>query len=323
MRLRSFMEVKFNQFLLWCDFNLIKMIFISTIETMSHDHNHSGKNLRFAFWVNLIFAIFEFIGGWLVNSVAIMSDALHDFGDSISLGTAWYLDRKSTQKADKSFSFGYARHSLLGALINSIILISGSVYIVIEAIKRLVDPELSNASGMILFAMIGIIVNGVVAFRTSTGKSMNEKVVYWHIMEDVLGWAAVLIGGVVLYFYESPYIDPILSLLITAYILYGVIRRLIQTMHFFLQGVPKDIDLDQILDDIRSIPKVKNVHHTHVWSLDGERHVFTSHVKLERIDNFVQLRVVKETIKKLLAKKRFEHYTIDVELEEETCGIIE
>ncbi len=288
---------------------------------MSHDHNYSGKNLRFAFWMNLIFAIFEFIGGMVINSVAIMSDALHDFGDSISLGAAWYLDRKSKQKPDNIFSFGYARHSLLGALINSIVLISGSIYIVFEAINRLIDPELSNAPGMILFAIIGVVVNGVVAIRMSSGKSMNEKVVYWHIMEDVLGWAAVLIGGIILYFYESPYIDPILSIVITAYILYGVVRRLSQTMHFFLQGVPKEIDIEQIAEDILFISHVKNIHHTHVWSLDGERHVFTSHVKLERIDSFDQLKAVKESIKRLLRKHKFEHYTLDVELDGETCKL--
>ena len=288
---------------------------------MSHRHNHSGRNLRFAFWVNLFFALIELVGGFFVNSVAIMSDALHDFGDSISLGTAWYLEKKSTQKADKSFSFGYSRHSLLGALINSIILIAGSSFVLYESIHRIIKPEMSNASGMIIFALIGILVNGVVAYKMSKGESMNEKVVYWHIMEDVLGWFAVLIGGFVLYFYESPYIDPILSILITCYILYGVVKRLMETMHFFLQGVPDDIDLDVILAEIKSIPHVKNIHHTHVWSLDGQRHVFTSHVKLEKIDDFTELKSIKESIKKLLDEYQFTHYTIDVELDEESCDL--
>ncbi len=288
---------------------------------MAHQHNKSGKNLRFAFWVNLIFAIFEFVGGFFINSVAIMSDALHDFGDSISLGTAWYLDKKSNQKADRSFSFGYARLSLLGALINSLILLVGSAYIIYEGIYRLIYPELSDASGMIIFAIIGIIVNGVVAFRMSSGRSMNEKVVYWHILEDVLGWTAVLIGGVVLYFYQTPYIDPVLSLLITGYILWGVVKRLIETMHFFLQGVPKDIDLDQITAELRSIPLIDNVHHAHVWSLDGERHVFSIHAKLLKIDDLNDLRTIKEQIKQKLRDYDFEHFTIEIELDDESCSL--
>lgn len=288
---------------------------------MAHEHNRSGKNLRFAFWMNLVFALFELIGGFYVNSVAIISDALHDFGDSLSLGTAWYLEKKSKQKADASFSFGYARHSLLGAFINSVILIVGSAFILYEAVHRLINPELSDASGMILFAVIGVVVNGVVAYRMSTGDSMNEKVVYWHIMEDVLGWVAVLIGGTILYFYESPYIDPILSLLITTYILYGVVKRLIETMHFFLQGVPKDVDIDKIIEQIKKISSVKNVHHTHVWSLDGEQHVFTTHVKLERINSFEQLKDVKDSIKKKLEDNKFSHFTVEVELDEESCRL--
>lgn len=300
---------------------LFLLAYFSIIDGMSHQHNNSGKNLKFAFWVNLVFAIFEFVGGLFINSVAIMADALHDFGDSISLGLAWFLDKKSKQKADRSFSFGYVRHSLLGALVNSIILIAGSSYMIYEAIHRLIYPELSNASGMILFALIGVGVNGVVAYRMRRGKSMNEKVVYWHIMEDVLGWAAVLAGGIILYFYETPYIDPVLSLLITGYILWGVVRRFIQTMHFFLQGVPKDVNLKKIIDELSATEHVANVHHAHVWSLDGERHVFSTHVRLNKIDELNELRRIKEQIKDKLKSYEFEHFTVEIELEDESCSL--
>lgn len=295
--------------------------FIATIGWMSKQNNHSSNNLRFAFWTNLLFALLELVGGFYVNSVAIMSDALHDFGDSISLGTAWYLDKRSKHKADKSFSFGYARHSLLGALINSIILIAGSSYVFYEAVHRIIEPEMSDASGMIIFALIGILVNGVVAFRMSKGESMNEKVVYWHILEDVLGWVAVLIGGIILYFYKSPYIDPILSILITTYILWGVAKRLIETMHFFLQGVPKNINIEEILSEIHRLPNVADTHHTHSWSLDGSQHVFSTHVKLKEIHEFSELKSVKESIKDVLKNNQFTHYTIEVELDDETCDL--
>ncbi|PWH86469.1 cation diffusion facilitator family transporter [Brumimicrobium oceani] len=289
---------------------------------MSHNHSHdhsSTKNLKLAFWMNLGFSIFEIIGGIYVNSVAIISDAIHDLGDSLSLGSAWYLENKSKQKADSKFSFGYARYSLLGALINSIILILGSGFVIYAAIERLVNPEESDALGMIVFALMGVLVNGIVVLKMRSSSSMNEKVVYWHMLEDVLGWVAVLIAAIVIYFYPTPYIDPILSLAITAYILYGVIGRLKETLYFFLQGVPKEIDLAQIQREILAIAKVKDMHHTHVWSLDGDHHVFSTHLRLEKLHSLDEITSVKEKVKTLLKDKKFSHCTIETELDDETC----
>ena len=186
---------------------------------MGHDHahHHSSKNLKTAFFLNVAFTIMEFIGGIYVNSVAIVSDAIHDLGDSLSLGFAWFLDVRSKKSATKSFTFGYSRLSLLGALINSVVLIIGSVFVINEAISRFINPELSDANGMIVFALFGIAVNGYAAWKLSGAKTLNEKVVSWHLMEDVLGWFAVLVAAIVLKFYESPYIDPALSIAIMAY----------------------------------------------------------------------------------------------------------
>jgi cobalt-zinc-cadmium efflux system protein len=288
---------------------------------MGHNHNHSStKNLKLAFWMNLGFSIFEIIGGIYVNSVAIISDAIHDLGDSLSLGSAWYLEKKSKQEADSKFSFGYARYSLLGALINSVILILGSGFVIYAAIGRIINPEESDAVGMIIFALIGVVVNGIVVLKMRSSKSMNEKVVYWHMLEDVLGWVAVLIAAIVIYFYPTPYIDPILSLGITAYILYGVFSRLKETLYFFLQGVPKEIDLDQIQNAILSVPHVHSMHHTHVWSLDGDHHVFSTHLRLEQIDSFDQITATKEKVKELLKENKFSHFTVETELKDETCS---
>lgn len=167
----------------------------------NHSHNHtSTKNIKIAFYLNLCFTILEIIGGIYVNSIAIISDAIHDLGDTISLGTAWYLDVKSKKKADKKFSFGYNRFSLLGALISSIILIAGSIYVINEAIGRILNPEHTDAQGMMIFAIIGVFVNGYAAWKLSSGKSMNEKVASWHLLEDVLGWVAVLVVAIILNF---------------------------------------------------------------------------------------------------------------------------
>lgn len=289
----------------------------------SHDHHHhdDNSNLKIAFFLNLVFTIIELIGGAYVNSVSIISDAVHDLGDSLSLGTAWFLQVKSKDKADDKYSFGYSRFSLLGALINSVVLIAASIFVVNEAIERIIHPETSDAKGMLIFALFGIAINGYAAWKMSGGKTLNERVVSWHLLEDVLGWFAVLIVSVVLLFWDIPILDPILSLCITAYILWGVMQRLKETLYIFLQGIPKDVDLVEIATKLEKIENVHSIHHTHVWSLEGEHHVFTTHVKLTKIDRFQQYLDVKKSVKSILSHYPFAHYTIETELDDETCGL--
>lgn len=293
---------------------------------MGNHHSHDskatdGKNLKFAFFLNLSFTILELVGGLYVNSIAIISDAIHDLGDSLSLGSAWYLHHKSKQSADHKYSFGYSRFSLLGALINSLVLLAGSIFVIYEAVARLMEPEHSNASGMILFAIIGLGVNGYAAWKMSGSKSLNEKVVSWHLLEDVLGWAAVLITAIILQFTDNHYLDPTLSLLITLYILWGVIKRLKQTFLIFLQGIPPEIDLYEIKNKILQVEHIKSLHHTHIWSLEGEHHVFSTHVKLENIKDFDEIVKSKQRIKNILKDYHFAHLTIETELDRESCQL--
>jgi len=292
---------------------------------MPHDHSHqhhvSGKNLKTAFFLNLGFTVLEVIGGFYVNSVSILSDALHDLGDSLSLGISWYLHKRAAKEADNKFTFGYSRFSILGALINSIILIVGSVYIIYEAVNRLIHPEPSDAKGMLVFAIVGIAVNGYAAYRLSHGKSLNERVVSWHLVEDVLGWAAVLIASIVMIFTDALWLDPALSLAITVFILYNVCRRLKETLVILLQGTPKDIDPEKIKQEILKVPYVVSLHHINIWSLEGEHHVFSAHVKTNAITTFPQILQVKREVKDVLKKYPFTYYTIEVELEEEQCEL--
>lgn len=257
-----------------------------------------------------------------MNSVSIVSDAIHDLGDTISLGTAWRLDRISKRKASERYSFGYRRFSLLGALINAIVLILGSVYVIREAILRLMYPEPSDAQGMLYFAIFGVAVNGYAAWKVSHGKTLNERVISWHLVEDVLGWVAVLIVSIVMLFYPSPYLDPALSLLISLYILWNVLKRLQETVYLFLQGKPTDVDKSAIEAEIREIPNVESTHHTHIWSLDGEHHVFTTHVKLKRVSSVSEILAVKNKLKMIMKKHPFEHYTIETEIDEEDCVLL-
>lgn len=289
-----------------------------------HEHHHhpqDSNNLKIAFFLNLGFTILELVGGFWVNSIAILSDAIHDLGDSLSLGLAWGLQEKSKQKANDSFSFGYGRFSLLGALINAMVLIIGSVFIINEAIQRLITPEVSDAKGMIFFAIFGVIVNGYAAWKVGHGHSQNEKVISWHLIEDVLGWVAVLIGGILLLFFDWPWIDPVLSLGITLFILWNVLKNLKETLYIFLQAVPSDISLDQIKKELCALPIVESIHHTHLWSMEGAHHVFTAHVRLKQVQNLKELLESKKQVQETLKKYPLSHYTIEWELSEENCAL--
>ncbi|GAB3656385.1 cation diffusion facilitator family transporter [Echinicola sediminis] len=289
---------------------------------MSHHHHHHGQdNIKLAFFLNLGFTILEFFGGLYVNSIAIISDALHDLGDSLSLGLSWYLERKSKKKATHTFTFGYKRFSLLGALINSLVLIIGSIFVLREGILRIIQPEYSNATGMIIFAVIGVMVNGYAAFKLSHGKTLNEKVLSWHLIEDVLGWAAVLIAAIIMLFWETPYLDPALSLLITFYILWNVLKRLKETLMIFLQASPREIDEQEIHRKLMSLPHVDSIHHVHIWSLDGEKHVFTAHIKLKEVHDFREVLALKKKLRKILKEYPFSHHTVEVELPDEQCAM--
>ena len=283
-------------------------------------HNHSYKNLKIAFFLNLIFTIIEIIGGLYVNSMAIIADAIHDLGDSLSLGTAWFLQVKSNKKADKNFTYGYRRFSLFGALINSTILIAGAIYAIFETVERFMSPQIPNAKGMMWLAFLGIVVNGYAAWKLSSGKSMNEKVVSWHLLEDVLGWIAILIVSIVLQFKEIAYLDPALSLAITLYILWNAIKKLKETLFLFLQGKPKELDKNKIISEIIALEGVQSTHDTHIWSLDGEHHVFSTHVKLKAITSFSEYKEIKKSIKNVMKNYSFEHYTIETDLDDEFCS---
>ena len=286
----------------------------------SHHHQHANTNLKVAFFLNLAFTILEVIGGIYVNSIAIIADAIHDLGDSFSLGTAWFLQVKSNKGATQKFSYGYRRLSLFGALINCVILISGGIFAIYKTVGRFMEPELPDASGMMWFAFLGIAVNGYAAWKLSSGKSLNEKVVSWHLLEDVLGWVAILIVSVVLQFKEIIWLDPALSLVITLYILWNALKKLRETLHLFLQGIPNEINKEDLLNEILSVKGVVSMHDTHIWSLDGEHHVFSTHVRLGKITDMNELSNIKSKIKKIVIKYSFEHYTIETDLDGEYCN---
>lgn len=290
---------------------------------MSHQHDkQSTGNIRTAFFLNLFFTILEIIGGLWTNSIAILSDALHDLGDSFSLGLAWFLNKYSHRAADEKFSYGYRRFSLLAALINTIVLIVGSIFILSEAIPRIFDPQHSNAQGMVFLAIAGILINGIAVFRLKGGSSINIRVVMWHLLEDVLGWIAVLIVGIVLLFQDIHILDPALSILFTLYVLFNVIRNLKKTLRLFLQGVPENISINQLEEEIKQITGVQSVHHTHIWSLDGEHNVLTTHIIVGQSVDKNEIMKIKKEFSDKTKYLSLEHTTIEIEYENEECRLL-
>lgn len=278
-----------------------------------HHHHHAGSNIALAFWLNLSFTIIEFIGGWLTNSLAITSDALHDLGDSVALGMAWKLEHYAGKAANERYSYGHRRFSLLGALINTVILIAGGLFILSEAIPRLLHPESVHAPGMLALAVLGVAVNGFAAFRMRHEQTMNAKVLAWHLYEDLLGWVAVLIVSAVMMIKPMPILDPILSVLITLYVSYNVVKNLRRTLALFLQAVPEELSLPEIEQQLCAIPNVLSCHHTHLWSLDGERHVLTTHLIVGDETNAAQIGLVKQAVHALAHRHGFVHTTIEIE----------
>jgi cobalt-zinc-cadmium efflux system protein len=286
--------------------------------THAHTHNHTHAqtdNIRAAFFLNLGFTLFEIVGGIYTNSLAILSDALHDLGDSFSLGMSWFLEKHSHKASDGKYSYGYRRFSLLAALINTVILITGSLFILSEAIPRLLDPQPSNAGGMALLAVIGIAVNGLAALRVRGGQSLNAQLVAWHLLEDVLGWIAVLIVSISLAFTDLYILDPLLSILISLYVLYNVLRSLRKTIALFLQAVPEAINLPEVEHTLLAIPQVQSVHHTHIWSLDGEHHVLTTHLVVDPDATKEDLIRIKQAAAGIAAGMSLAHATIELEFE--------
>lgn len=285
-----------------------------------HHHAHSeSSNIALAFWLNLAFAIIEFIGGMLTNSVAIIADAMHDLGDSLAIGFAWIASKIATKQPTAHYSYGFRRWSLLSALLSGVILLAGSGWVLSEALPRLWQPELPHTGGMLLLALLGIVVNGVAVWRLRRGKTQNEKVLSWHLLEDVLGWVAVLIGAILMHFTGWAWLDPALSIGFTLFILLNVLRALRQTLALFLQVTPDPTMLQQINSQLAGLDFVKSMHHVHLWSLDGEQHVLTMHIEIATPATMAEQIAYKQRIALMLAPYQLSHTTVEFELSGEEC----
>ena len=271
------------------------------------------KNILIAFILNLSFSIFEFFGGLFTNSVAILSDSIHDFGDAVSIGISYFMERKSKKKANNKYTYGYIRYSVLGGVITTTILLVGSILVIIGAVKRIINPVEVKYNGMIILAIIGVILNFIAAYVTREGDSINQKAVNLHMLEDVLGWIVVLIGAIVMNFTDIKIIDPIISIGVALFILINSLKNLKQVLDLFLEKTPNDIDIEELKNHLLKINGVDDIHHIHVWSIDGYNNYATMHIvsKSKNISN------IKKEIREELEEHNICHAIL--ETEDEIC----
>lgn len=272
------------------------------------------KNILIAFILNLGFSVFEFFGGVVTGSVAILSDAVHDLGDAASIGISYFLEKKSRKQPDDRYTYGYVRYSVIGSVITTFILLFGSVMVVYNAVNKIIEPTQINYDGMIVFAVVGVCVNLVAAFMTRDGDSLNQRAVNLHMLEDVLGWVVVLVGAIIMRFTDFALIDPIMSIGVAAFIFVNAIRNLKEVIDLFLEKTPRGMDLSEIREHVTCIEGVLDVHHIHIWSIDGQNNYATMHVVTNRDPH-----EIKEAIREELQEHGIGHVTLELETEGEFC----
>ncbi len=272
------------------------------------------KNILIAFFLNLSFSLIELVGGIFTGSVAIISDAVHDVGDAVSIGISYLLERKSKKAPDENYTFGYVRYSVIGGFITVCILLVGSVAVIINAIEKILSPTEINYDGMILFAVFGAVINLIAAKVTHDGESINQKAVNLHMLEDVLGWIVVLVGAVIMRFTDFKLIDPIMSIGVAVFIIVNAIRHLKDIVDLFLEKTPHGVSVAEIKEHIEEIDGIENVHHIHLWSVDGINACVTMHVVTD-----CDPHEIKEKVREELAEHGICHSTLELERTDEPC----
>ncbi len=286
-------------------------------------HHHESKNLGIVFMLNFGFSVLEFIGGMLTQSVALIADAIHDMGDALAIALAWIFAKVGEKKRSQTFSYGYKRFSLLSALIASTILLVGASVMFFMALNRLQNPVEVQSDLMIFFTIFGVLVNGYAVWKIKSGKTMNEKVISIHLLEDLLGWMAVLVGAIIIYFTNWYIIDPIMAIIISVWVFIQGLKNGIQTTHLFLQGIPENINVTDLTTTLEKIKNLKHLHDLHVWSLDGEKNIASCHIVVtETIFKMPkEIEKLKTKIRTIFQQHQIDHLTLEFESSTENCTL--
>lgn len=276
----------------------------------SHNHYHkkASGNLLYVFILNILLNVVVIIGGLLTNSVAILADCLHDLSDTISVGLAWVLEKISQKGSDNKYTYGYKRFSLLGAVITSVFVVVISIIVIYESLSRLFTPISPNAEGMVLVAILGLIFKGISASILHGGETFNEKAILYHVLGDIFKWIGLLLVSVILIFINLPILDPLVSIVISLWLIYNLGKTLIHSLTPLLQRVPSNINVDKLKNEILSVNGVKSIEDFHLWSLDGIESVLT--LKLD-INNGSDEELIKNKIKEMCIEKEIIDITIE------------
>lgn len=250
----------------------------------NHHHNLKGKNLLIATVLNLIITVVEIIGGLISNSLALLSDAVHNLGDTIAVLLAYIANLVSRKRADEKKTFGYKRVEILTALLNAVVLIVITIFLFIEAYKRFQDPEPIKGLIMFIVATVGLIANlvAVLLLKGDSHGNLNIRAAYLHLLGDTISSVAVIAGSVLIYFFSIYWIDPVITILIGLYIIREAYIVLKEAVDILMQGTPSSIDLQEIVDEIEKHDDINNVHHVHAWKLDDTQIHFECHIDLHK-----------------------------------------
>ena len=268
------------------------------------------KSIWLAFFLNLSYAIIEFIAGGVFASSAVLADSVHDLGDAVAIGVSAVLETISNREEDSHYTLGYKRFSLLGALITAVILMTGSIFVILENITKIFDPQPVNDEGILWLGIIAVTINVLASLVVRKGKTKNESILSLHFLEDTLGWIAVILMAIILRFTDWYILDPLLSLVISFFILSKAIPRFWSTLKIFLDAVPEEVDIEQVKKDLEQLDHVASVNQLNLWTMDGLEKNAIVHVCLKEIG---QMENCKESIRNLLKDCGFQNITIEVD----------
>ena len=268
-----------------------------------------------AFFLNLSYAIVEFIAGGIFGSSAVLADSIHDLGDAIAIGISAFLETISNREEDRRYTLGYKRFSLLGALVTSVILIIGSILVILENITKIFNPQPVNDEGILWLGIIAVSTNVLASLVVRKGKTKNESILSLHFLEDTLGWLAVILMAIILRFTDWYILDSLLSLVISIFILTKALPRFWSALKIFLEAVPEGVDIKQVMSDLEGLDNVASLNQLNLWTMDGLEKNAIVHVCLKEIE---QMETCKEFIRNLLKDCGFQNITIEVDADLET-----
>ena len=263
-----------------------------------------------AFFLNLSYAIVEFIAGGIFGSSAVLADSVHDLGDAIAIGISAFLESISNREEDSHYTLGYKRFSLLGAMITAVILMTGSVLVILENIAKIFHPQSVNDEGILWLGIIAIIINVLASLVIRKGQTKNESILSLHFLEDTLGWVAVILMAIVLRFTDWYILDPLLSLAISFFILSKALPRFWRTLKIFLDAVPEGVDIQKIKTDLAELDHVASINQLNLWTMDGLEKNAIVHVCIKEMGN---MEACKESIRIFLKDCGFQNVTIEVD----------